>query len=492
MGNICHTRQPGGARLAHGVMRDPEVIAAHLEDAAHYPGGHASGVFYARSEADVAGLLVSSARVLAVGAQSSLTGGATPFGEVLLSTIRLNGILSIERSRIAVQAGATITDVQASLREQGAAFPPAPTFAGASAGGSVATNAAGAATFKYGSTRDWVEALTVVLACGEVLDLTRGACRADDNGFLIRTSTATIRAPVPTYRMPDVAKRSAGYYAAPGMDLIDLFIGSEGTLGIVTQITFRTLSPAPATALALVCCPAERIGLELVSELRRASIETWRSRDIAGIDACAIEHMDDRSLALVRDHGDLDEMNVEVPEGTVVALLVQLELPAGTTSTHAYDQIESALLPAAPDTGLGRFCRLLDRCGLLDRTELAAPGDVHRQQQLVRFRECVPAHVNRLVGEAKRGLDPRIEKTAADMIVPFDRFAEMMDIYRRGFGHRGLAFAVWGHISDGNVHPNVIPRSFDDVVRGREAILEFGREVARLGGCPLAEHGVGR
>jgi hypothetical protein len=69
----------------------------------------------------------------------------------------------------------------------------------------------------------------------------------------------------------------------------------------------------------------------------------------------------------------------------------------------------------------------------------------------------------------------------------------MMDVYRRGFESRGLDYAVWGHISDGNVHPNVIPHSYEDVVRGKEAILEFGREVLRrLGGCPLAEHGVGR
>jgi FAD/FMN-containing dehydrogenase len=59
--------------------------------------------------------------------------------------------------------------------------------------------------------------------------------------------------------------------------------------------------------------------------------------------------------------------------------------------------------------------------------------------------------------------------------------------YRRGFESRWLDYAVWGHVSDGNVHPNVIPRSYDDVVRGKEAILDFGREVARLGGCPLAE-----
>jgi D-lactate dehydrogenase (cytochrome) len=78
------------------------------------------------------------------------------------------------------------------------------------------------------------------------------------------------------------------------------------------------------------------------------------------------------------------------------------------------------------------------------------------------------------------------------MIVPFDRFGEMMAIYREGFTSRGLDFAVWGHISDGNVHPNVLPRSYEDVERGKAAILHFGRDVARLGGCPLAEHGVGR
>jgi D-lactate dehydrogenase (cytochrome) len=68
----------------------------------------------------------------------------------------------------------------------------------------------------------------------------------------------------------------------------------------------------------------------------------------------------------------------------------------------------------------------------------------------------------------------------------------MMAVYRAGFERRGLDYAVWGHISDGNVHPNVIPRDYDDVVRGKEAILEFGRAVVEMGGCPLAEHGVGR
>jgi D-lactate dehydrogenase (cytochrome) len=135
---------------------------------------------------------------------------------------------------------------------------------------------------------------------------------------------------------------------------------------------------------------------------------------------------------------------------------------------------------------------MLDRFDALESTELALPGDRRRAAELLAVREAVPAGVNQRISTAKRTIDDRIEKTAGDMVVPFERCAEMMDVYRRGSESRGLDYAIWGHLSDGNVHPNVIARSYEDVVNGKEAMLEFGRHVARLGGCPLAEHGVGR
>ena len=128
--------------------------------------------------------------------------------------------------------------MQERLAAQGAWFPPAPTFTGATAGGIVATNAAGAATFKYGSTRGWVKAITIVLADGSVLEIERGRQREVGGRLTIETGDRRIVVPVPGYRMPDVPKRSAGYFAEPGMDPIDLFIGSEGTLGVVTEVTF--------------------------------------------------------------------------------------------------------------------------------------------------------------------------------------------------------------------------------------------------------------
>ncbi len=463
-----------------------------LEDAAHYPGGHAAGVVLPHGPEEVADALASCEAVLPIGAQSSLTGGATPMGETVLATTRMSRILETTPSSVRVQAGVTIQALQEHLAQSGAWFPPAPTFPGATAGGIVATNAAGAATFKYGSTRDWVDALVVVLADGTILDIARGNHVARDGRLHVPTRRGRIAIAVPSYAMPQVPKRSAGYHAAPGMDLVDLFIGSEGTLGVITEVTCRILSPTPASALALVPCTSEAQGLELVDAIRRASRETWSSRDPRGIDAAAIEHLDRRSIEIVREDGEDARHNVSLPAETEIALLVQLELPRGLTRDEAFDQIAGALDDGAANTPLGRFCRLLAEAGVFEQTEIALPGDARRAEDLIAVREAVPEGVNRRVGIAKRDVDARIEKTAADMIVPAARFADMMQVYRAGFSARGLDYAIWGHISDGNVHPNVIPRSYDDVVKGKEAILEFGREVARLGGSPLAEHGVGR
>jgi D-lactate dehydrogenase (cytochrome) len=446
------------------ISRDPDVLASYLEDAAHYPGGHAAGVATPSSAAEVAELLRAEPRILPIGAQSSLTGGATPMGEVLLNTSKLNRIVEIGEAHVRVEAGVTLVDLDAALARAGKYYPPTPTFLGACAGGIVATNAAGAATFKYGTTREWVEALTVVLASGRVLEVKRGETRA---ASLV---------PAPRYRMPNVPKVSAGYYSAPDMDLIDLFIGSEGTLGVVTDVTLRVIAHRPPQCLALVPFANRNRALQFVAALRSAVQATWRSRDPRGIDVSAIEHVDARCLELLREESADVRLGVRVPASASIALLVTLEVPE-------HGDIDAAL---------AHFSRLLGDGARLDDVDVAMPGDTAGAARLLAFREEVPAIVNARVGRAKQTIDPRIAKTAADMIVPFDRLGVLMSLYDAEFARRGLDAAVWGHISDGNLHPNVIPRSMDDVESGKEAILAFGREVIRLGGSPLAEHGVGR
>lgn len=468
-----------------------------MEDAAHYPGGHTSLVVCPRDEAQLAASLKDSEAVLVVGAQSSLTGGATPMGDTVVSVSKLDAVAPPGPNTVTVQPGVTLAALREVLTAAGRAYPPVPTFEGATVGGVVSTNAAGAATFKYGATRRWVRGLTVMLATGELIDLERGQVRAADFRFEIETSGGTIQVPVPTYQLPDVPKRAAGYAAGADLDLIDLFIGSEGTLGIVTSVTLDVLPYCPEVGFVLIACRDESQALALASRLRAESRRTWRDRDPDGLDVIAVEHMDRRCLALLREDDVPRRLGVTIPDDADTLLLAQVEFPPGTTPDRIYDDVagwghtDSNSVPGS-ESPVVRLCRIVGEAGRLDATEIVAPSDRSRGAALLALREAVPEAVNRRVGIAKRTTDGTIEKTAADMIVPFAHLDESVRRFRHAFGSRGLDYAIWGHLSDANLHPNVIPRSIEDVRLGKEAILECGRHVIELGGCPLAEHGVGR
>jgi D-lactate dehydrogenase (cytochrome) len=434
------------------------------------PGGHAAGVAFPVTIEETAALVAAASTVLAVGAQSSLTGGATPRGELVLSTRALDALGSPVGGRVHVGAGVSLKALQAALASRHLYYPPVPTFDGAFVGGTIATNAAGAATFKYGSTRAWVAALTVVLASGDVVSLRRGDVVADGDGWLrLPTGNGEVRVRVPGYRMPAVAKLSAGYFAAPGMDLIDLFIGSEGTLGVIVDATLRVI-PRPRTCTALVLCQGDDRALALTTALRDEARRAWHGG--GPLDVAAIEYMDSRSLAYAGEAA-FTRAGVAAPRPGEVLLLVQLEVPGDEAAA------------------LTQFADVLAACGIDSDPIVAMPDDASGAARLFELREAVPAGVNATIGSRKQR-QPGLQKTAGDMVVPFERLSESLSLYRRAFEARGLEYAIWGHVSDGNLHPNVVPATLADVEKGVDAIREIGRDVTRMGGAPLAEHGVGR
>ena len=436
------------------------------------PGGFAAGTAFPRSAGEIAALVRSARRVLPIGAQSSLTGGATPRGDVVISTRALTDITLLPGQMVRVGAGVPLTELQRVLALDGLYYPPVPTYDGAFVGGTIATNAAGAATFKYGSTRQWVEALTLVLADGSLVEIRRGEVSASPDGWfeLQSPSGNSVQVPVPTYVMPDVVKLSAGYFARPGMDLIDLFIGSEGTLGIVTDATLRVI-PLPRRCVVLVTCDSDSQAIAVTAALRREAASSRRGE--GPLDVAAIEFMDSRALAVVPDEA-ISHAGVRRPVGAAVLLLVQIEV--ADREDEAVQQMDA----------------VLDACGVHADPQVALPGDERGMAHLFELREAVPAAVNALIATAKTRVHPDIEKMAGDLIVPFDRLEESLALYRQTFERYGLEYALWGHVSDGNMHPNIVPRSLADVDRGKAAILEIARRVVAMGGAPLAEHGVGR
>ncbi len=425
---------------------------------------------FPRSAGEVAASVAAATRVLPIGAQSSLTGGATPRGELLIGTRHLTGIALQPEGLVRVGAGVPLRVLQQALAAQGLFYPPAPTFDGAFIGGTIATNAAGAATFKYGSTRRWVQALTVVLADGGRLEITRGQTREAGGRFeLQQAAGGVVAVPLPTYSMPDVPKLSAGYFARPGMDAIDLFIGSEGTLGVIVDATVRTIA-APQAAVVLIACTSDDQAIALTGALRD---EASSGAADGPLDVSAVEYMDARSLAVLSPEV-LARAGIPASAETAAMLLVQIELPAE----------ESAALQRLGD--------LLARCGVEGDPVIALPGDDRTASRLFELREAIPAAVNQRIAAAQASVDRRIEKTAGDFVVPFDRTADALRLYRSVFDRERLHYAIWGHMSDGNLHPNVMPESLEELERGRAALLELARAVVEMGGAPLAEHGVGR
>jgi len=487
-----HTREPRGVAEPITRLRDRDELEPYLDDAAHYTGGHCREVCLPRNEAEVASVLASGEPVLPVGAQSSLTGGATPRGGVVVSLARMNAIEAWASTSVRLGPGVVLAELEQALRERDFYYPPQPTFDGATVGGIVATNAAGAATFKHGTTRAWVRALTVVLANGEVLELERGQVTAGAEGVfeIVSTSGEVTTVAVPTYTLPAVPKCSAGYHAEPEMDLVDLFIGAEGTLGVIVQVELRLLERRPALFAGLVPTRDDVAALALVSALREASQRTWAASDSKGVDVAAVEYMDARCLALLREDGADGELAGALA-GAGAALLFQGELDPDMSRERAFHEL-GRVTDATLDTPLVRLGRLLDDHGMLDVTVPALPGETARRDGLFRLREAVPEAVNRRIKDAQRTVDASITKSASDVIVPVEHLAQSLDRYREVLARHGLDHAIWGHISDGNVHPNVLPHSAAEAASARRAQLEIGDVAIGLGGCPMSEHGVGR
>ena len=215
--------------------------------------------------------------------------------------------------------------------------------------------------------------------------------------------------PVPTYAMPDVPKLSAGYYARPGMDLVDLFVGSEGTLGVMVDATLRVIR-CRRRCVALVRCASDAQAVAVTAALREEAARAWRGD--GPLDVAAVEYMDARALAAVPDEA-FSRARVSRPRADAALLLVQIEVPA------------------AEEAALSALSLVLDANAVDDDPQVALPGDDRGSARLFELREAVPASVNAPSPPPRHACIPDIEKTAGDIVVPFERLEESLALYRR-------------------------------------------------------------
>ncbi len=359
----------------------------------------------------------------------------------------------------------TLAELDAALERAGRYYPPAPTFTGAFVGGIVATNAAGAATFKYGTTRDWVEALTVVLPTVMCSTSQRGAARAHPDGYfelaLCRPHRSRAGAALPDAASAETVRRlfrGAGDGSDRSVDRLRRHArhrhrgdaaGPDGEAADVPRV--RAVQRSRRGAGVRRRAAANGAG----DVARRRSVAASTSRPSSTWTRAASQ--------LLREDGADRANGVDWADGASIALLVTLELPSETTSARAFDEIgraresgraRHAARPLLPDARRGR------RAGR--RRDRGALATARVRRSSWRCREAVPAAVNQRVGRAKQSIDPRIEKTAADMIVPFERFEELLDLYDAEFSaawsrRRGLG-AHLGRQRASERHPAIVRR----------------------------------
>ena len=415
---------------------DGEANSSYLEDASGFRG-HAERVIVALDESEViAALREASAAgvpVTVAGAGTGVTGARVPLGGWVLSLKKLTR-LEIHRGYAIAGAGVILRDLHAAAQASGQFYPPDPTETSASVGGTIATNASGSRSLKYGATRRWIERLRVVLADGRSLDVARGDAIDFDTGTIPR---------------PSVTKNTAGYLLCPGMDWIDLFAGSEGTLGVVTEAYLRLL-PAPAGALAGVVFFAD-------DEAALDAVEDWRAHAAPRM----LEYFDFASLELLRNRFP------EVPAAARAAILFEQELDAD----HDPDASESWLTR-------------IEAAGGLEESWLAV--STSDRERFRRFRHALPEIVNDTVrrnGTLKMG---------TDHAVPFDRNREMLAYYRRRLDQQFPGrYVIFGHIGDAHVHVNMLPAA-EEAPLAAMLLEEFARQAVALGGTVSAEHGLGK
>ncbi|HEX8422070.1 MAG TPA: FAD-binding oxidoreductase, partial [Pyrinomonadaceae bacterium] len=260
-----------------------DEIQSFLSDASNLAGGHAARVVFPETAAEVASVLAEASRaklpVTVAGAGTGVVGGRVPFGGIVLATDKLNRVGEIvadgNGGHANAEAGVVLADFQRAVEARGLLYPPDPTERSCYLGATVATNSSGARTFKYGPTRRYIRRLQIALATGDVLDLSRGELHAHEGRLRIPLGAGRgIEAQLPAYRMPQTRKHAAGYYVAPEMDAIDLFIGSEGTLGVVCEIEAALLSKPESVLGGVVFFREEEKLLAFVREARAASLQT--------------------------------------------------------------------------------------------------------------------------------------------------------------------------------------------------------------------------
>ena len=505
MTNRIVALKPENVDLSHvkAVADQAEITdtyALYLDDESHSFDGMADKIVFPSSEAEVAALMKAAfdegTPVTIQGGRTGLTGAAVPLGGIAMNLEKMTNLLYIKYTEdedlysIAADAGVTLEDLVKAvstknldvLENKGTikhqldlskfksetgtfTFPVDPTEMSAWVGGIVACNASGAKTYKYGAVRDWVYRIRVVLANGDILDINRGDVISEDGKFIISMSDgADVEVRVPSYKMPET-KNAAGLFAKPDMDLIDLFIGSEGILGVITlvELGLHTLPDNIMTVMAFF--PSEDDAVNFVYDIRDPD-------SVVKMDF--IEYFGPNAIEMIKDKASSAGITVPAMKDDTKAI-VFFEF------SYTEEQMEEMIMGLEEVLNKHNTSSESSWAGL-DWTEL---------EKMKAVRHFVPETVNGLIAQRKAEYH-EVHKIGTDMAVPDEALRDYLKFYRSTLEEQGMEYVIFGHIGNNHLHVNMLPRNNEEVEQGMNNYMTFAKRAVELGGTVAAEHGIGK
>lgn len=442
-------------------------------------------VAYPRNENDVrktarfAWQLAERGRVIPITARGSGTdqsGGAIGRGIILVFPAHMNKILELDTrsGSVTLEPGVNYGKLQQTMHTHGRFLPPFPaSFEYSTIGGAIANNASGEKTVKYGSTRNFVDSLRVVLANGEVIETKRLSKRelnkkmglSTFEGEIYRTLDALIEENHDVIKglALDVTKNSAGYDLGSvkqkdgSFDLTPLIVGSQGTLGIVTEATLATEPYTSNTTLIAA----------LVNDLTHAKDVVLALRKMSKMPS-AIEIVDENLLNFVDQNNPNQLRGIIKPPFPKLVMLIEFD------DASVKVQKKNAK----------KVIKLLEKYEIQSKIETES----HKKEELWKIRHSAAAILTHNKGNQKAL--PIIE----DGIVPVDRFEEYLEKVYAIFDKYKLQVAVWGHAGDANLHlqPFLDLSQVGDRQKVFRVIDDYYTMVIELGGSTSGEHNDGR
>lgn len=431
-------------------------------------------------------------KVTIQGARTGLAAAAVPYGGCVLNLSKMNRVTGMRHENgtyyLTVQPGVVLSELKKMIgskkfdttdwdeasnqayidfcKDGEFFFSPDPTETSATIGGMACCNASGARSYHYGPTRKHISKVTMVLSDGRVISAARGGEKAKGYDAEFTCSDGSkVCAKIPTYQMPNT-KNASGYFAAKDMELIDILVGSDGTLGVMSELEISLL-PLPqiiwGTSLLFEDEPSS---LRFVDNLRKS---------VEGV--ASVEFFDSGALDVLRAQKEKNAGFAALPViEPFVKTVVYVELHCDTE--------EQALerLFAVGDA--------FTKAGGKEENSWVArnQSDIDR---MMFFRHAVPESVNMLIDQRKQK-DPTITKLGADMSVPDVHLFDVVDMYRRTLAENKLETATWGHVGNNHLHVNVLPNNAEEYNRAKELFKKWAKTVSEMGGAVSAEHGVGK